>query len=313
MRVSASARVACSSCLFAFAWACGAPAGQERPPPSADSVSPPRAPTVKAAFRVDLDGEDTLADVGDAQGVVVLGGHFYVLGDADTGVIREYDLVEGRLRFTGLAMRLTNGGVDRLPHPTGLTTRAPFGTFVGNTVAKHGTIVLVDWARLKGDRVLDHATVAAIDDDAAVNGSRPEFVRYKGAWVVATSDYGPSGNEVRLYDPARLAQAKKTSEPGVVIARFPCGPWVQSLAWDDAEERLVLVQNRTEGRGWRITMAHLEGASDLRGEPVFDVGAKSDELEGATLLEGGRVVFVSSSPSPNVFFGKISAAGRAGP
>ena len=75
---------------------------------------------------------------------------------------------------------------------------------------------------------------------------------------MATADYGNKANEVRLYDPARLAKAKKTSEPGVVVKKFTCSPWVQNLHWIPSKGVLVLIQNQIEGRRWRFTFVDLK-------------------------------------------------------
>ena len=71
-----------------------------------------------------------------------------------------------------------------------------------------------DWPRMWADGNLDHAVLDDIDDDAAVQGCRPEFVRHDDRWLLATADYGQVRNAVRLYDPALLAGAKSTSERG---------------------------------------------------------------------------------------------------
>jgi hypothetical protein len=49
-----------------------------------------------------------------------------------------------------------------------------------------------------------------IQDDAAVNGCRPEFVQLKGKVYLATVDYGDVRPEVRLYDPEKLLAARLT-------------------------------------------------------------------------------------------------------
>jgi len=253
--------------------------------------------------RVTLHAPLTVSGVGAAQGAEWRDGHLYIVGDATTGVIREYAVAADTVVTpTGRALALTVGGRDSLAHPTGLTFHPRYGTFLGNTVAKRGSIYHVDWAALLRSGTLDGAILNAVEDDAAVQGSRPEFVRAGDDWFVATSDYGPSGNHVRLYDPAKLASVRRTSEPGVVVGQFRCGPWVQSLHWLDDRGLLVLVQNQIEGRRWRLTFVDL--AASLRtGEAVavqtVDL-APDDELEGFHMISRNSGFLVSSSRTDNL-------------
>jgi hypothetical protein len=127
--------------------------------------------------------------------------------------------------------------------------------------------------------------------------------------VIASSDYGPEGNEVRLYDPERLLAAERTSDEGVLLARFPCGPWVQNLHWIDSLGTLVLVQNQIEGRRYRLTFAQLETGADLTNAPRVDL-EPTDELEGFVLLGGGRCLLVSSARTDNVWLGDLRVVGE---
>jgi hypothetical protein len=121
---------------------------------------------------------------------------------------------------------------------------------------------------------------------------------------VATADYGDKGNEVRLYDPAALAKAKKTSEKGVVYKKFTCTPWVQNLYWMADKGYLVLIQNQIEGRRWRFTYVDLE-KSVAEGKQVViksvDID-RADELEGFTFLDNHytKGIAVTSSRKNNV-------------
>ena len=120
---------------------------------------------------------------------------------------------------------------------------------------------------------------------------------------MATADYGPQGNEVRLYDPARLAKAHKASEPGVLVKKFTCSPWVQNLLWVSSKGTLVLIQNQAQGRRWRFTLLDLNlslAAGHEVVRQIIDVD-KADELEGFTLLgDLSKGLAVTSSRRDNV-------------
>ncbi len=258
-----------------------------------------------ARVRVSLEDLQTVESVGAAQGLEHRDGKVYVIGDADVGVMREYIIERNRLlRFTGREVRLTIGGADKLPHPTGLTFHPQFGTWLGNTVNRKGNIVLLDWEKLLKQGTLDGAIKHEVADDAAVNGTRPEFVRLGTRWFIATSDYGDQGNQIRLYDPAKLTTAAKTSEPGVLIHKFHCGAWVQSLHWIDEKGWLVLVQNQIEGLKWRLTFVDLKrsvagGKVEVVETIDFD---PPDELEGFHMIGRKRGLMISSSRLRNLAF-----------
>jgi len=255
-----------------------------------------------------LDPPMTISGLGAAQGVEVRDGRAYLYGDATTGVIREYDVIDAKaLSFTGRQISLTTGGQDVIEHPTGLTVGPDLTTFLGNTVSEQGTIYMLDWPRALANGTLDGAIQRTITDDLGVNGSRPEYVRLDSRWLVATADYGALGNEVRLYDPERLKTAARTSDPGVLVARFPCGPYVQNLHWLDAAGLLVLVQNRQSGDGWRLTVLDLAQSVAAGHEVVtqqIDPSAPG-ELEGFHMVAPGRGLFVRSESSSNVYFGNV--------
>ena len=257
---------------------------------------------------VSFDAPTTVEGLGAGQGVEVRDGKVYLYGDASTGVLREYDVVgNSALNFTGRQILLTAGGRDLVPHPTGLTTAPDGSTLIGNTVSEQGTILLIDWARALANGTLDGSVQATIADDLAVNGTRPEIVRVGARWLVATADYGAVANEVRIYDPERLKTATRTSEPGVLLYRFRCSPYVQTLHWIDAESLLVLVQNQGAGQGWRLTVVDL-ARSIAAGQQVatqtIDLSPQ-DELEGFHLLAPGRGLFLTSSPTANVYFATV--------
>lgn len=243
----------------------------------------------------------TAKGLGAGQGVEVRDGLVYLYGDGETGVILEYEAAGTPpvLIFTGRRVRLTRNGEDLIPHPTGLTHHPLYGTFIGNTVAGVGTIYQIDWKQAFRDGNLDRAVLHTIRDDAAVNGTRPEFVQRDGRWLIATADYGDLQNEVRLYDPQRLAEADRTTAPGVIVARYPCGPWVQNLCWIDDRNMLVLVQNQLEGLKWRLSCVSDWSPGAFAQAAVVDQKPE-DELEGFHVLPDGRAVWLSSSRVDNL-------------
>ncbi len=257
---------------------------------------------------VSLDPPITVEGLGAGQGVEVRDGHVYLYGDASTGIVREYDVLENSmLRFTGRQIQLTAGGGDLVPHPTGLTVAPSLPTLLGNTVSEKGTILIIDWARGLASGTLDGAVQATVADDLAVNGTRPEYVRVGQRWLVATADYGARANEVRLYDPEALKTAARTSEPGVLVYRFRSSPYVQTLHWLDGPGLLVLVQNKQDGQGWRLTVVDLARSIAAGVEQVTlttDL-APSSELEGFHMLAPGRGLFLTSEPVFNVYFANV--------
>ncbi len=150
---------------------------------------------------------------------------------------------------------------------------------------------------------LDGYLLNTIEDDACVQGTRPEYVEYNHQWYVATADYGGSNNEVRLYDPQRLSKARSTSEPGVLVKKFNCSPWVQNLCWIPEKGWLLLIQNHVEGRKWRFTILDLDKSIDAGREVVIasiDTD-NTDELEGFTVTnDRQKGIAVSSSHKKNI-------------
>ena len=150
-----------------------------------------------------------------------------------------------------------------------------------------------------------------IDDDAAVNGCRPEFVELAGKPYLATADYGDVHPEVRLYDPAKMLASKRTSAPGVVAHRILAGPFNQNLHWDAAKSQLTCVQNVIAGLGWQLDILDLakavaDGRANGPGVRVRRLTfMPHDELEGYRPLEGNRGLFVTSSRKNNVTVGKV--------
>jgi hypothetical protein len=258
-----------------------------------------------APLPLTLVRHQTLPDVGAAQGVATHNGLIYVYGDADTGILREYRLIHTPalgLVPTGRSVRLTRNGTDLISHPTGLTFHPDFGCYLGDTVRGQGILYRIDFDRALADGHLDNAILHTVVDDAAVNGTRPEFVRLGDTWLLATSDYGPGPNFVRFYDPARLATAARTSEPGVEVRRVPCGPFVQNLHFVRHTGQLVLVQNQTAGLRWRFTVIRDLAALDYRTATPIDLARPTDELEGALVFTPSLAIYVSAMSRDNVTF-----------
>ena len=254
----------------------------------------------------------TVDSLGACQGASFLDGRVCLYGDREVGMIRTYTIQQDSLAYTGQEIRLTEGGKDIINHPTGIAYNPDGPTFIGNSIRLNpeGTkwravIYMVDWKGLLRTGTLDGNLLNTIADDACIQGTRPEYVQYGNKAYVATADYGDKANEVRLYDPALLAKAKKTSEPGVLVKKFTCSPWVQNLHWIPSKGVLVLIQNQIEGRRWRFTFLDLNKSIESGKEQVIktiDVD-KADELEGFTLLnEPGTGIAVTSSRHNNVHF-----------
>jgi hypothetical protein len=266
--------------------------------------------TTAPAMSVTLLGRQTLEKLGACQGASQHDGFIYLYGDASPGIIRQYTVGAGgvpSLNFTGLEIALTVDGQNVINHPTGLTWNPQFGTYLGNTVTKtkKGTIYHLDWPRMLIDKNLDHAILNTVDDDLAVQGCRPEFVRHGDRWLLATADYGHVNNEVRMYDPALMATAHKTSEPGVLVEHHPCLPWVQQLHWIDERGILLMIENQIEGRRWRLVPIDPWTTADFRTVTPDDELPGLNELEGGCLLDPTHCLLVTSSRADNASVGTI--------
>jgi hypothetical protein len=254
----------------------------------------------------------TVDSLGACQGVSFIDNKVLLYGDREVGMIREYHVAEDSLAYSGREYRLTVDDKDVINHPTGIAYQPGQPVFIGNSIRLNAEGTLwkailyrVDWKGLKKKGTLDGNLLKTIEDDACVQGTRPEYVRYRNTWYVATADYGDQRNEVRLYDPEKLRNADKTSDPGVLFKKFSCGPWVQNLHWIPEKGVLVLIQNQIEGRRWRFTFLDLEkslaeGKAHILSTQDID---KSDELEGFTLLgQAPHGIAVTSSRTNNVHF-----------
>ena len=285
-----------------------APASAQQPPPDG---------TWMADAALDVENSITDMGLGAVQGVVVRDGKVYAYGDLvkaepRIGVIREYD---EKLEPTGRVVWLRRGGKPLIVHPTGLTWDDRWGTFLGDTVktadpAKSRAVIYrLDWERAWKDGHLDEAILDVVEDDAAINGCRPEFVKLGGRSLLATADYGDVHTEVRLYDPEALLAADRSSAPGVVVHRVICGPFNQNLHWDAGSGHLICVQNVIAGRGWQLDELDLaravaDGRADGPSVRVRRLTFPShDELEGYWPLAHRRGLFAVARRRDNLFLG----------
>ncbi|MDO6430426.1 hypothetical protein Q4E93_07505 [Flavitalea sp. BT771] len=265
----------------------------------------------KAGPSMKIDQPYTVDSLGACQGISYQDGRIFLYGDREVGIVREYRQQGDSLVYTNKEMKLTRNDTDVINHPTGFAWRknAPFFIGISIRLNKEGTswravIYCVDWKGLQATRRLDGNLLNTIEDDACIQGTRPEYVRYHEKWYVATADYGDKGNEVRLYDPKNLSKAKKTSDKGVLFKKFVCTPWVQNLYWMADKGLLLLIQDQTEGRKWRFTYVDL-AASIASGKQevvkIVDIDERQDELEGFTFIPGySKGIAVTSSRRDNV-------------
>lgn len=272
------------------------------------SLSPAFAQTLRFSKNFSTDS------LGACQGASFIDKKLYLYGDAETGVIRQYEAEGDSLVYLEKQVRLMQGGKDVINHPTGIAFHKNLPVFIGNSIRLNpeGTkwkavIYRVNWDGMLRTGTLDGNLLQTIDDDACIQGTRPEYVRYKNKWVVATADYGDKKNEVRLYNPALLAKAKKTSEKGILIKKFTCGPWVQNLHYIAEKDILVLVQNQVQGRKWRFTFLDFSKSVDEGKEHIIKTieTDNADELEGFCLYGKSEGVAVTSSRSKNVHLAEL--------
>ena len=263
-----------------------------------------KAPDMKVAQSYSIDS------LGACQGISYQKGRIFLYGDRETGMIREYRMQGDSLAYVNKEIKLTVNDTDVINHPTGIAYNGKDPVFIGNSIRlnKEGTlwravIYCINWEGLQKTGRLDGNLLNTIEDDTCIQGTRPEYVQYNKKWYVATADYGEKGNEVRLYDPAVLKKAKKTSDKGVLYKKFTCTPWVQNLNWIAGKGQLLLIQNQIEGRRWRFTYVDLAKSIESGKQEVIKVIDidRADELEGFTFLKDYNKGFaVSSSRKNNV-------------
>jgi hypothetical protein len=254
----------------------------------------------------------TVDSLGACQGISFQDGRYFLYGDREVGVMREYRLVKDTLLYQNKQYKFTVKGENTIKHPTGIAYREGMPTFIGNSVRQNneGTlwkavIYSINWTGFLKTKTLDGNLLKTIEDDACIQGCRPEYVKHNGKWLVATADYGNKANEVRLYYADKLSIASKTSEKGLLYKKFTCSPWVQNLHFIEKKGILILIQNQIEGRQWRLTFLDLQKSIDQDHEVVLKVIDldKMDELEGFTFTNTQQKgIAVSSSKKNNVSF-----------
>lgn len=265
----------------------------------------------KADVAMKINRSFSVDSLGACQGISYQKGRIFLYGDRETGMIRQFRMNGDSLTFSGKEMKLTVDGKDVINHPTGIAYHEKLPMFIGNSIRLNpegmlwkAVVYCIDWEGLQRTGTLDGNLLSTIEDDTCIQGTRPEYVQYKNKWYVATADYGDKKNEVRLYDPTFLKNAKKTSDKGVLFKKFTCSPWVQNLNWINEKGILVLIQNQVEGRKWRFTYVDLNKSINSGKEEVIkvvDIDERSDELEGYTFLNNLSIgIAVSSLRRNNV-------------
>ena len=256
----------------------------------------------------------TIDSLGACQGISWLHGKAYLYGDREVGMIREFEWKGDSLLYTGHQCKLTLNDTDVINHPTGLAIHGRLPVFMGNSVILNkatnqwkAIIYCLNWEGLMKTGTLDGGNLLnVIEDDACVQGTRPEYVEYEHKWFVATADYGNRANEVRLYDPSVLQHAVRTTDKGVLYKKFTCGPWVQNMQWIPEKNLLLLIQNQVEGRKWQFTYVDLKKSLESGKAEVVKVVStidRGDELEGFSFLSSlSKGVAVTSSRKGNVNF-----------
>ena len=272
----------------------------------------PKGPGKDAEWNVTILGSQTAQGFGAGQGIMLKDGFVYLYGDVggdQPGMIREYEIkgtgLELRLVSTGREIVCARGGVPIAPSPTGLTFHPEHGTFLGDTVRQQGVIFHIDFDRALQDGNLDNAVLNMVIDDAATNGTRPEFVNYNGSWLIATGDDGSRDNTLRLYDPHKLRTQSRVSRPDAVVASHASTPFVQTIHHNHATGETVLAQNQKQGLYYRLTRFRLAPGVDIKRLPVIDLPEPKDELEGFAWLSEDVFITLSASPTRNVHFMKI--------
>lgn len=266
-----------------------------------------------AGVDMNLERSITVDSLGACQGISYQKGRIFLYGDREVGMVREFIMVNDSLVYLHKEYKLTVNGHDLINHPTGIAYNGISPTFIGNSTKLNpeGTqwkteIFCVDWKGLLKTGTLDGNVINTIDDNACIQGARPEYVKYHNKWYVATADYGNHGNEVRLYDPEKLKNCKHSNDSGVLFKKFTCTPLVQNLNWIADKGILVLIQNKIEGRQWQFTYVDLNKSIETGKQVVIsqiDHINRADELEGFAFTGDGRKgIAVTSARTNNVNF-----------
>jgi hypothetical protein len=260
----------------------------------------------------------TVNNIGACQGVFIWEGSVWLYGDRDgEGIIKRLEWVgpndnaapmlvdtgetyELKLYRNRYARNDDNEQLPRnlIPNPSGITYHPDYDTFIANTDDEQSTLYPIHFLGLTESGSLDDWIMNKVIDDLATNGTRPEFIRYNGRWLIASAD---GLGMLRLYDPAKLKKAKRTSDDGVLVQSFSTVPFVQSLHWIDEEQTLVLAQNQTANLGYRLTLLKFDDDPKAETfERVIDLGQPADKLTGFGIIAPGWAVLSSASEENNV-------------
>ncbi len=144
----------------------------------------------------------TIDSLGACQGISWLHNKAYLYGDREVGMIREFELRGDSLSYTGHECRLTIDDTDVINHPTGLAIQTKTLSLWQQRHPRQSD------KSMEGDHLLYRLARAdengdagwrnllqVIEDDACIQGTRPEYVEYDHKWYVRTADYGNRANE----------------------------------------------------------------------------------------------------------------------
>lgn len=115
----------------------------------------------------------TVDSLGACQGISNQNGKYFLYGDREVGVMREYRLKNDSLIYQHNEYLFTIKGENIIKHPTGIAFRKGMPTFVGNSVRQNaeGTlwkaiIYSINWQGFLKSRTLDGNLLKMIEDDA---------------------------------------------------------------------------------------------------------------------------------------------------
>src|ERR1700741_3651627 len=72
--------------------------------------------------------------LGACQGISYQAGRFFLYGDREVGVIREYKMQGDRVSYLQKEIKLTVDGQDVINHPTGIAYHGKDPVFIGNSI-----------------------------------------------------------------------------------------------------------------------------------------------------------------------------------
>ena len=144
----------------------------------------PFLPFSKYDLQMKIDHAYTVDSLGACQGVSYQHGKIFLYGDREVGMVREYALQDDSLVYSGKEIKLTLNDTDVINHPTGFAFHDNDPFFIGNSIRlnKEGTlwravIYCVDWKVIQRTGALDGNLLNTIEDDACIQGTRPEYVQ----------------------------------------------------------------------------------------------------------------------------------------